>query len=72
MDEQKRVETQKKLNKAKLEKASIEARITRLQAELETGLSRYTKTKVKTEKTTGKPEKTIEKPQKETKSAWDF
>lgn len=69
MDESLRNEIQKKLNKAKLERANIEGRITRLQAQLETGLERYTKKKGKPAKTIGKPEETPEKP---VKSAWDF
>ena len=69
MNEEKKAEIQKKLNKAKLERASVDGRITRLQAQLETGLERYTKKKEKIGKTTDKPEKTTEKP---LKSAWDF
>lgn len=69
MNKEKKAEIQKKLNKAKLERASIDGRITRLQAQLDTGLERYTKKKEKTGKTTGKPEETTGKP---VKSAWDF
>jgi hypothetical protein len=75
MDEKTREEIQKELNRQKFIKSGVEAKILKLQAQLDTGMLKHTKNRQKQAKTGEKQVKNIPKTpekQQETKKEMGF